>query len=104
MLEGAESHIPVKRLREREGAAESSAVLSDGECLQRLVEHFGFPYCPCSTEISGVAYDRICEDMVSEVLPALVCIASLGRRSVQEGETECVVRGLVPAVFAVIEH
>ena len=53
---------------------------------------------------SGMPHDRVGEMIYPQVEVALVGIAPLGRRGVNQRQAEHVVGRFVPAVFAVVEH
>jgi len=79
-------------------------MLRNDECPERLVKHFCFSHDAGRTEVTFVTGNRVCENMVSEILLCLIGIAATGGRSMQKRKTEHVVGRLVPAVLAVIHN
>ena len=103
LLQRTHADLRSRGLQHREGAAQRSRMFGSHVSHERQVELLRCGHNAAAVG-SLMSYDRIGEVIDTQIEIALVRIAFFGRRSVDQRQTDRIVGGFVPAVFAVVEH
>lgn len=89
--------------RHREPTPEFPGMFLRAERIERIVQRIGLADNIGLTIIPGMADYRVGKGVITPVLFVLICISGLGPRCMEQRQPEDIVRGLVPAVFAVVQ-